>query len=392
VIVDESPRFSEETESNKSANKISNHYGYCAIRAREFCPLRTDKMPDSSMIRYGLVGFGAWGAHHARAIAQTAGAQLVAIAAPSAATCAAAREQFPHATVYEDYRDLVLRDDVDVVDVVVPSHLHHAVAAAALNAEKHVLLEKPMALSVAECDDLLRLAQARQRLLAVGHELRLSSLWGKVKELIADGFVGDPQYALVELSRRPYRLGSEGWRFNLDRVGSWILEEPIHFFDLARWYLASAGDPECVYAAANARDPARPELHDNFSAIVKFAGGVFAVVSQTLSAFEHHQTVKVTGSKGALWASWSGAMDRTLHPTFSLRAFDGENVREIPLTKITGEVFELEDQMAMMTRAVQGRGRLVTTGEDGKWSVAMCLAAERSVNTGQPVMMSEVWK
>lgn len=347
-------------------------------------------MPGPLVVKYGLIGFGAWGAHHARAIAETAGAELVAIAASSATTCAAARDQFPQATVYEDYRELVARDDLDVIDVVVPSHLHHAVAAAALGAGKHVLLEKPMALTLAECDELLQLARQNDRLLAVGHELRLSSLWGKVKELIDDGFVGQPQYVLVELSRRPYRLGAAGWRFDLDRVGSWILEEPIHFFDLARWYLAAAGDPESIYAAANARDATRPELHDNFSAIVKFVGGAFAVVSQTLSAFEHHQTVKVTGTKGALWASWSGAMDRTLHPTFSLRAFDGENVRDVPLEKITGEVFELQDQIGLMTRAVRGQARLAATGEDGKWAVAMCLAAEQSVRTCQPVSMNEV--
>ena len=177
----------------------------------------------------------------------------------------------------------------------------------------------------AECDDLIRLAREHNRVFAVGHELRLSSLWGKVKELIDAGFVGEPLYVLIELSRRPYRQGSENWRYDINRVGSWILEEPIHFFDLARWYLSAAGEPQAVYATSNSRQPGHPELKDNFSAIVHFPRGAYAVISQTLAAFEHHQTVKVTGTKGALWASWSGAMDRTLHPTFSLRAFDGEN-------------------------------------------------------------------
>jgi myo-inositol 2-dehydrogenase/D-chiro-inositol 1-dehydrogenase len=65
------------------------------------------------------------------------------------------------------------------------------------------------------------------------------------------------------------------------------------------------------------------------------------VIAQTLAAYEHHQVVKITGSAGALWASWSGAMDRTLHPTFSLRKFDGESVVEIPITQTPGEVYEL---------------------------------------------------
>src|SRR5205807_2445081 len=110
------------------------------------------------------------------------------------------------------------------------------------------------------------------------------------------------------------------------RVGDWILEEPIHFFDLARWYFSAAGEPISVYAQAIARDAARPELQDNFTATVNFPGGRFAVIAQTLAGFEHHQVVKLTGTKGALWASWSGAVDRTFHPTFSLKHFDGQRV------------------------------------------------------------------
>lgn len=333
----------------------------------------------------GLIGFGAWGRFHASAIAATSGAELVAVAATSQASCDAAREVYPNATVYSDYRELVARDDIEIVDVVVPSYLHHEIGSAVLASGKHLLLEKPMALSLSECDDLIELSRKHDRLLAVGHELRLSSLWAKVKNLVDAGFVGESQYVLVELSRRPYRLGSNSWRYDIGRVGNWILEEPIHFFDLARWYLQSLGNPTTIYAAANSKQPDHPELQDNFSAIVQFPHGAYAVISQTLSAFEHHQTVKLTGTKGALWASWSGAMDRTMHPTFSLRAFDGENVTEVPIEKITGEVFELEDQMAMLVAAVRDGRPLTCSADDGRWSVAMCIAAARSVETGLPV-------
>jgi myo-inositol 2-dehydrogenase/D-chiro-inositol 1-dehydrogenase len=247
-----------------------------------------------------------------------------------------------------------------------------------------------MCLSVADCDDLIQLARQNQRLLAIGHELRLSSLWSKVRTLIDDGFVGDPQYVLVELSRNPYRLGADGWRYDIERVGNWILEEPIHFFDFARWYLESAGDPVSVYASANSRQAERTELQDNFSAIVNFAGGQYAVISQSLAMFEHHQTVKVAGTQGSLWASWSGAKDRTRHPSFFLKASDGQTVREIPIDKITGEVFELEDQIELLVRAVRDGQPLSAAGDDGRWSVAICLAAQKSVDTGRPVMISEV--
>lgn len=343
----------------------------------------------SEPVRFGLIGFGAWGKCHANAIRNTSGAELVAIAAKSEATCQEAKEAFPEAKVFNDYREMLRSADVQAVHIVLPSHLHFEVASDVLKAGKHLLLEKPMCLTVDHCNQLIDLAKRNNCLLGVGHELRLSSLWGKAKELIHERAIGDPQYLLVELSRKPYRLGAEGWRYDINRVGSWILEEPIHFFDFARWYLESAGDPVSVYATANSRQPDHPELHDNFSAIVNFANGPYAVVSQSLSMFEHHQTVKVAGTTGSLWASWSGAMDRTLHPTFSLKVANGTDVQEITIDKITGEVFELEDQVAMLVAAIREGKPLMTSAEDGLWSVAMCLAAEKSVELGQPVAISD---
>jgi myo-inositol 2-dehydrogenase/D-chiro-inositol 1-dehydrogenase len=349
--------------------------------------MNLEEQMSSTPVRFGLIGLGAWGQCHAKAISKTPGAELVAIADTSEDALKAAREAHPGAEVTVDYRQLVQRNDVDVVDVVAPPDLHHEVSTAALSAGKHLLLEKPMAISVEHCDELTELAGKQGRLLAVGHEFRLSSLWGKVKELVDEGLVGQPQYVLVELSRNPYRLGADGWRYDIKRVGNWILEEPIHFFDLARWYLSSAGEPQIVYAAANSRQSGHPELQDNFSAIVKFPSDAYAVVSQTLSAFEHHQTVKLTGTKGAIWASWSGAMDRTEHPTFFLKTYDGREVQEVPITRSAGELFELEDQIAMMVRAARGETEVAVTGEDGKWSVAMCVAAQKSVETGEPVSL-----
>jgi myo-inositol 2-dehydrogenase/D-chiro-inositol 1-dehydrogenase len=337
------------------------------------------------VIRFGLIGYGAWGAHHARAIAGNSQACLAAIAVRSDASQKAAREVHPAATIHGDYREMLARESLDVVAVVLPTDLHFDAATAVLESGRHLLLEKPMCPTLEQCDALLALARKQGRLIAIGHELRLSSLWGGVKRMIAEGAIGEPRYCLIELWRRPYRLGSEGWRYDIQRVGNWILEEPIHFFDLARWYLAAAGDPVSVVASASAQRADRPELQDNFSAIVNFPGGAYAVVSQTLAAFEHHQTVKLTGTKGAIWASWSGAMDRTLHPTFGMKHFDGGTVRDVPISKITGEVFELEDQVALVVAAVRDGAPLCATGEDGRWSVAMCLKAAESVKSGHIV-------
>jgi myo-inositol 2-dehydrogenase/D-chiro-inositol 1-dehydrogenase len=338
-------------------------------------------------VRFGLVGYGLFGAHHAAAIAKTAGAELAAIAVKSEASRRRARETFPHVQVTADYRELVARNDLDVVDVVIPNALHAEVGRAVLEAGKHLLLEKPMAVDLAGCDELLALAQRHKRLLAVNHELRLSSLWGGMKQLVEKGIIGRPQHALIELSRFPYRTGSEGWRYDPQRVGNWILEEPIHFFDLARWYLSSAGEPVSVYARANGRHPQQPELRDNFSAIVNFPGHAYAVVTQTLSAFEHHVTAKIVGTEGTIWAHWSAPDARSEHPTFGLRYGLGDDVSEVAFTRPTGELLELADQIDAMVRAVRDGAPIPCTGADGRWSTLLCLAAEQSVASGKVVRM-----
>ncbi len=339
------------------------------------------------MIRCGLIGYGAWGTHHARVMAGSRVAQLTAIAAHSEASCQRARQEHPSCQVYADYRDLLARPDLDAVAVVLPSHLHYEVSKAVLESGRHLLLEKPMCLSVAHCDELNALAQKRQRILAIGHEMRLSSLWGKVKAILDEGALGRPLYALIELWRRPYRLGADGWRYDLNRVGNWILEEPIHFFDLARWYFQSFEQPVAVYARASSRQADHPELQDYFSSTVSFSGGAYAVISQSLGGWEHHQTVKISGSDGALWASWSGAMDRTFEPTFSLRLQRGSNLEEIPIARSAGEVFELEDQFARFVQAIQTGPTPAASGEDGRWSVLLCLKAQESVRAGVPVAL-----
>ncbi len=341
--------------------------------------------PEKPPVRFGLIGCGAWGSHHARVIAKTRGAQLAAVAEPSESNRATAQAGHPAVPMYADYREMLRRETLDVVDVVAPPHLHFEAGRAALEAGCHLLLEKPMCLQLAHCDELIALARAKGRHLAIGHEFRLSSLWGRVKQMVEEGAIGDPRYCLIELWRNPYRKGAEGWRYNIKQVGNWILEEPIHFFDLARWYFATAGEPVSVFACASHKRDEHPELQDNFSAMLRFPNGGYAVISQTLAAYEHHQVVKLTGTRGALWASWSGAMDRTLHPTFSLKYFDGEKAQDVPLTKITGEVFELEEELATMAAAARGGPMRCATGEDGRWAVAMCDKAQQSVETGGPV-------
>jgi myo-inositol 2-dehydrogenase/D-chiro-inositol 1-dehydrogenase len=343
-------------------------------------------------VRFALAGFGAWGKLHAKSIHQDAGAELVAICAPTEATRAEARDAYPTAQIFADPLEMIARGGFEIIDIVTPSHTHREIAVAALEKGFHVLLEKPMATTLEDCKAITAAAEKGPGRLAVGHEFRVSSQWGEIKKIIQRGTIGEPQYVLVELLRKPYRLGAGGWRYDPARVGSWVLEEPIHFFDLARWYLEGSGDPVHLHAYGNSRDPQRPQLFDNFSAMFQCANGSYAVVSQTLAAFEHHQTVKISGTKGALWAGWSGALDRTLEPTAFLKVFDGENLTDVTLEKQSGEVFELRSEIARCVEMVRDGKAPAATARDGLWSAGLCLVAEESIRQKKPQPVADLLK
>src|ERR671912_2712862 len=140
-------------------------------------------------MRFGLIGFGVWGKFHAEAIRKAPGAELAAIACASEASAQAAREAYPQARVHRDWRALVADPSLEAVDIVVPNHLHAEIAIAALDAGKDVLLEKPMASTIADCDRIVEAARRSGRVLTVGHEFRISSQWGFIKRLIDEGGV-----------------------------------------------------------------------------------------------------------------------------------------------------------------------------------------------------------
>ena len=335
-------------------------------------------------MRFGLIGYGAWGKYHARAIGKAEGAELAAICCKSEATAAAARGDFPELPVFRDYRELLAQPELDVIDIVLPTHLHAEVGVAALESGRDVLLEKPMALNAAECDRLIAAAERTGRVLNIGHELRLSTQWGTIKDIVEAGEIGDPLYANVSLFRFPYRKGSEDWRWRRETVGSWILEEPVHFYDFVMWYFERWGDPLSVSAVGNSIDR-ESGLYDNFTSIVRFPQGIYAVITQCIAGFEHHQVMEVVGREGAIRAWWSGAMDRTLEPTYELKVRRrGQAEPEALTLAASGEVFELEEEIRRAVAAFAERRPLVS-GQEAKKRIVICMEAERALEEGREI-------
>jgi myo-inositol 2-dehydrogenase/D-chiro-inositol 1-dehydrogenase len=243
------------------------------------------------------------GRFHARSISDAPDGQLVAIAAPSHANARAAAADFPQARIYRNWEALIGDAAIEAVAVATPNHLHAPIAVAALEAGKHVLLEKPMASTLADCDRIIAAAKRSTAQLSIGLQCRLSPQWGRIRSLIEAGGIGRVEHVHVSLFRHPYRQGSTGWRYDKARVGSWILEEPVHFFDLALWYLAGAGRPVEVRALG----AGTPGMQPIISVLMQFPDGATASVNQILAGFEHHQIVEVVGDKGAVRATWSAA-------------------------------------------------------------------------------------
>lgn len=333
-------------------------------------------------MRFGLIGYGAWGQHHAIAIKAAPGAALAGIACASERTASQARANHPGVPVYTDYRELLDQGDIDAVDVVVPIYRHADVGIAALEAGKHVLLDKPMAKTVEECDALIAAQKRSGKILSIAHDYRASRQYVQIRELIDAGEIGELQYVSVNLFRNRFRQGSGDWRFTPEKVGSWILEEPVHFFDLALWYFEPSG-PRSIFAVGNSR-LLKPGLYDDFTAVTRFASG-YATITQTLGGFQHHTQVQVVGTEGAVRTYWSGVMDRAASPTigFQLRRrgapFErGVNECETLDFKADNERGKLQNQLNRIVKAFAA-GKAPTPGEEARRRVRMCIEAERSI-------------
>ena len=337
-------------------------------------------------MRFGLIGYGLWGRLHAEAIRKAPDAELVAVACASRETAAAAERALPGVPVYLDYRALLAWPDIDAVDVVVPNHLHAQIGVAALAAGKDVLLEKPMAPTVEECDRLLEAARTSGRVLSIGLELRLSRQWGRIKTIIDSGEIGEPLNAVVNLFRFPYRPGAGGWRYEADRVGSWILEELVHHYDFLMWYFEGAGDPLSISAVASSRRGSA-RMAESFASVLRFDGGRYAVVTKTVAGFEYHLTVDIVGTEGAIRSWWSGGLDRTREAAYELKVRRrGSAAPETIPIEASGELFELEEELARIVAAFRARRPLVS-GEDARTRTIVCLAAERAARDGGDVTL-----
>ena len=146
-------------------------------------------------INIGLLGAGWFGREaHLKNLQRLPGVSVVAVSSRSADSRAASSELIgDQLQTFDDWRDLLKIDSLDAVIVALTNDQHHAAAMAAFAAGKHVLCEKPLGLTIAECDEIIAASKSAGKVLQIGHEMRHQALYQKMKSMIANGDVGDPR-------------------------------------------------------------------------------------------------------------------------------------------------------------------------------------------------------
>ena len=224
-----------------------------------------------SSLKVGVVGLGDHGVRHTRLFTEQPEAEVVAVSSRNPERAKEVAAMFNVPRWYSDYRDLVRDVEVEAVDVVTEVSRHGEVVQAALQGGKHVLVEKPMSLDLAETDRILELAARQNRILMVCYIERFDPRRAMIKKQIEQGQLGQ----LVSLygRRNAVRRFFDMPRFRAHPI---VLEPGIHTVDLMLWY---AAEPvRKVYAAT--RRVGEPGVADVFWAMLTFESGLVGVIEE----------------------------------------------------------------------------------------------------------------
>ena len=271
--------------------------------------------------------------------------------------------------------ELVRSPDVDAVYISTTNELHCAQTLAAARAGKHVLCEKPLALSVDDAREMVRACRAAGVVMGTNHHLRNAGAHRAMREAIRAGRIGRPIAARVmhAVSLPPHL---RGWRVHRPEAGAGvILDITVHDADTLRFVLDD--DPVEVTAMSQSAGMAAPGIEDGVMGITRFSSGVVAQNHDAFTIGFAGTGFEVHGSDGSLIAR--DVMTQRPIGSVVLRNEAGEEAVE----------FDRENLYARSLRrfhaAIRGDGSPSATGEDGVWSLATALAFAESARSGTAV-------
>lgn len=286
---------------------------------------------------------------------------------------------------YGDYEELLRRDDIDLVSICTPPFAHAEIAIAALQAGKHVLVEKPMAASLEEADAMIEAARLSQRKLGVVFQYRWRRDWMKAKRLIEDERFGRILFGKVDcLWWRGPEYYDLWWRGTWEReCGGATINHAIHHIDAFLWYM---GEAEWVYSTMSAVDH-DIEVEDFSAAIVQFRNGAIGQIMSTVAAHHNLDRIEIFGSKASVALPWS------VHAVSSQpNGFPVAN----PAHKAEIEAFVSEaephpeghaGQIANFLDALERGTDPLVDGEEGRRSLELVTAIYKSATTCERVYL-----
>lgn len=369
-------------------------------------------------IRYGVIGTGMMGVEHILNINALEETSVTAIADTDENSRLEGLNASGDSTaVYEDYRDLLADESVDAVVVATPNFTHIDVMRGVITSGKHILCEKPLCITAAECQTLIAESDGYDGVIWVGLEYRyMPAVEALIKE-VRDGYVGDPKMVAIREHRFPFLVKVGDWNRFSANTGGTLVEKTCHYFDLMNLILDER--PRQVFASGaqdvnhldETYDGKQSDILDNAFVIVDYPSGKRALLDLCMfaEATRDQEELSVVGDKGKL-----DARIPTSELHLGTRSGEGiPDIGKVETRKITNDSIQhiglhhgasyLEHvDFATAVRAhrsagggaagaaaVDNLGTLVSL-EDGLWSVAMGEAAHLSIAENRPVSLSEI--
>ena len=323
-------------------------------------------------MRVGLLGLGLIGQAHLAAYAGIPEAELVGVAdaRPELAAAAAAAVG---ARPYGSYEGLVADEDVELVDICLPTALHKDVALRAARDGKHVILEKPMARNLEDAAEIVRAFEKSGTRLFVGQVVRYFPEYVRIKEMYDGGALGE--VGVVRTSRKsPFLHGWNDWYADRRASGGVMVDMLIHDFDFLRWML---GPVERVYARSSfGQEYTRMEY---VLVTLRFRSGVIAHVEGHWGWPDPFcYAIEVAGTSALVTVD-----SRKRSPLAVITEAGPGGDGDSPDRAVGRSPFQMEIEHFVRCATTGEKARV--SGEDGYEALRIGLAAVESAETGRPV-------
>jgi len=335
----------------------------------------------------GIIGSQFISTIHAESLRACAQAEMRAVASATAEHAKAFADRHGIPRHFADYRELLALPEVDMVVVGVPNHLHCQVAVDAAAARKHVVMEKPLCLSLAEADRMIGACRDAGVKLMYAEELCFTPKYVRLKQLLDSGALGRP--TLVKQSEK--HDGPHAAHFwDVERAGGGVtMDMGCHAIEFFRWMLGRPPITSVYAQMSTAVHGERTRGEDNAILILEFEGGVTALAEESWTKLGGmDDRAEVHGSEGVAYAD---VLHGNAIETYSAKGYDYA-VEKAGSTKgwsfaIYEEAWNygFPQEMVHFVDCVQNDKKPAVTGEDGRTVLAAIFAAYESARTGRKV-------